>query len=302
MKAVEPSSSPVRNPVSAPNRVQIASATRTDVGLRRTVNEDSVLATWPVFLVADGMGGHEAGDLASAAVIAEFHALVGRQLQVADVAAALDRAHIAVQAIGAASPRGAGSTLTGVVQIEHDGQPHWLVLNIGDSRVYRLRGSEFERLTTDHSLVQEMIDSGTLAPENARTFAFKNVITRAIGSGGSADNPADFWLHPVVNGERLLVCSDGLSNELADHVIGAGLKLGYRAKQTAKLLVRRALENGGRDNVSLIIVDVLAGGEQRAGETLSALDLVDQVAPTFGETTHDPGEATQTFETTATCA
>ncbi|WP_111719457.1 PP2C family serine/threonine-protein phosphatase [Homoserinimonas sp. OAct 916] len=279
----------------APNGVQITSATRTDVGLKRAVNEDSVLAKWPVFLVADGMGGHDAGDRASAAVIAEFRALVGRELQVADVADALDRAHSAVQAIAATAARGAGSTLTGVVQIEHEGQPHWLVLNIGDSRVYRLLGSEFEQLTTDHSLVQEMLDSGTLAPENVHTFGYRNVITRAIGSGGSSDNPADFWLHPVVNGERLLVCSDGLSNELGGNGIGVGLGLGYRAKQTANLLLRRALENGGRDNVSLIVVDVLGGGAEPVLETYGSLDIIGEPASVLGA-------ASNSFASEANCA
>ncbi|PRY68104.1 protein phosphatase [Glaciihabitans tibetensis] len=237
--------------------VALRHAARTDVGRKRAVNEDSLLARDPVFIVADGMGGHEAGDRASAAVVQEFLGLAGRELVLADVTAAVDRAHAAVRHIADGTQRGAGSTLTGAVLIRHDAVLQWLVVNVGDSRVYQMRGNNLAQLTIDHSLAQQLVSQGKLRTDEVATFAKRNVITRAVGA---ADSPADYWLVPVVSGDRLLVCSDGLTGELVDEAILAGLTLGGGTEQTVDLLLARALENGGRDNVSLIVVDVITGG------------------------------------------
>ncbi|WP_121057949.1 PP2C family protein-serine/threonine phosphatase [Microbacterium telephonicum] len=237
--------------------VQVAVGVHTDVGRRRAVNEDAVLARHPVFLVADGMGGHDAGDRASAAVVTAFAPLVGREVTAHEVAQTVQSAHTAVTDIAATTARGAGSTLSGVVAVEHDGQLRWLVVNIGDSRVYRLLHARLEQLTVDHSVVQEMVDAGTLAREDMSTYPGRNVITRAVGEERS---PADYWLLPVITGERLLVCSDGLSSELGDEALRAGLTLGGTAAQTARTLVEQAVAAGGRDNVTAVVVDVVAGG------------------------------------------
>jgi serine/threonine protein phosphatase PrpC len=231
--------------------VALRHASRTDVGRKRAVNEDSLLAKHPVFIVADGMGGHEAGDRASAAIVREFAPLTGREVSLADVTAAVDRAHTQVQQIADGTLRGAGSTLTGVVLVRHDGVLQWLVVNVGDSRVYRMRGNELAQLTIDHSLAQQLVTQGKLRADEVATFAKRNVITRAVGA---ADSPADYWLVPVVSGDRLLVCSDGLTGELVDEAILAGLTLGGSTEQTVDL------ESGGRDNISLIVVDVITGG------------------------------------------
>ncbi|WP_104083809.1 PP2C family serine/threonine-protein phosphatase [Cryobacterium sp. Y11] len=254
----------VEHATSAQVSLQVGS--RTDVGRKREHNEDSLLADSPVFIVADGMGGLEAGQRASAAVVAEFQGGVagsgtgtstGAGIGADDVVAAVERAHAAARAVSESTARGAGSTLTGVVLIDHDDAPHWLIINVGDSRVYRLHRGELTQLTVDHSLAQELIDEGTLLKADVATFSRKNVITRAMGSDQS---PPDYWLRPVVTGERLLVCSDGLSGELSDESIKAGLTLGGTTQQTADLLVARALEHGGRDNISVIVIDVTAGG------------------------------------------
>lgn len=237
--------------------VVLHAASLTDTGLKRTVNEDSVLDAWPVFLVADGMGGHEAGDRASAAVVAAFEPLRGQTVGVDDVRGALSRAAAVVEDIAAEHKRGAGSTVTGVVLLDHDGTPHWLVFNVGDSRVYRHHGSELTQVTIDHSLGQEMVDAGQLRPEELATFARRNVITRAIGA---PDSTADSWLLPVVDGERLLLCSDGLSGEVSDEGIRATLTMCGRPETAADALVRRALRAGGRDNVSVVVIDVISGG------------------------------------------
>lgn len=232
-------------------------AALTDVGLKRAMNEDSVLAAAPVFLVADGMGGHEAGDKASAAVVAAFEPLAGTAVTTAEIGAALARANETVEAIAAQHSRGAGSTLAAVALVEHDGAPHWLVFNVGDSRVYRLFANELDQLTIDHSLGQELVDAGELRPEDLAGFAQRNVITRAIGA---SDNVADSWLVPVIDGERLLLCSDGLSGEVGDESIRATLTMAGRPETAAAALVRRAKQAGGRDNISVIVIDVVSGG------------------------------------------
>ncbi|KQM82144.1 PP2C family serine/threonine-protein phosphatase [Agromyces sp. Leaf222] len=243
----------------SPHEVQLAFASATDVGLVRRANEDSALAEWPVFAVADGMGGYEAGDRASAAVIAAFRAhVVGSPIgSIEQVRAALAEATSSVAAVAETTERGAGSTIAGVALVDDEGEPAWLVFNVGDSRVYRHHGTELEQVTVDHSLAQELVDAGELRPEDRDGFAQRNVITRAIGG---PDSTADSWLLPVVNGERLLICSDGLTGEVSDEAIRATLTMGGRAESVASALVQRARQAGGRDNITVVVVDVIAGG------------------------------------------
>lgn len=240
--------------------IRLSVAALTDVGRKREVNEDSVLASSPVFLVADGMGGYEAGDLASSAVVDSFRPLAGDGFAtLAGIRDALIAADAAVALVADGTSRGAGSTVAGAVLIEHEGEPHWLVFNVGDSRVYRHYGSEFEQLTIDHSLGQELVDRGELRQEDLATYAQRNVITRAIGA---ADSTADSWLVPVTNGERLLVCSDGLSSELDDESIRATLTLGGKPESVVGALVQRANLAGGRDNITVLVIDVVSGGSE----------------------------------------
>ncbi|WP_244301163.1 PP2C family protein-serine/threonine phosphatase [Leucobacter insecticola] len=170
----------------------IESSARTDVGVHRRVNEDAVFADGGVYVVADGMGGHEAGDLASAAAIEPFRALAAahgaRDYRM--VEATIELARRAVDTVSLRTERGAGCTLTGVVLIEHGGIPHWYVMNVGDSRVYLHSGAELTQLTVDHSLHAELLAEGRA--EAADTP--RNVITRALGSG---DSRHDAWLLPV---------------------------------------------------------------------------------------------------------
>ena len=245
--------------------IQLAVAAVTDPGLKREVNEDSYLAEAPVFLVADGMGGYEAGDRASAAVVDAFRGrLLGREFAVLeDVRDALLDADDKVAGVASGTTRGAGSTVSGLALVQHEGAPYWLVFNVGDSRVYRHVGTELAQLTVDHSLGQELIDRGELRREDLNTFPDRNVITRAIGA---ADSMADSWLVPVVNGERLLVCSDGLHSEVDDESIRAVLTMNGRPETAAQALVVRAKQNGGRDNISIIVLDVVSGGGDAAAD------------------------------------
>lgn len=250
---------------TGPESVLMNVSALSDPGLKRTVNEDSFLAESPVFLVADGMGGYEAGDQASAAVVAAFRAHVTGPgyPTLDDVRDALVAASAGVAEIAGGTKRGAGSTVTGLVIVEHEGGPHWLVFNVGDSRVYRHQDGSLEQLTTDHSLGQEMVDRGELARENMQAFAERNVITRAIGA---SDSTADSWLMPIINGERLLVCSDGLHSELEDEAILAILSMSGRPQAATEALVQRAKMAGGRDNISVIVIDVVSGGSDTPGE------------------------------------
>lgn len=239
-------------------RLRVSVGAHTDPGRRRSVNEDALLAEFPVFVVADGMGGHDAGDRASAAVVDAFRPLAGREhLAPEEVPAAVARAHHAVALLSRAAERGAGSTLAALVAVRQGDVPYWLVVNIGDSRVYRLLGNTLQQITRDHSVAQELVDQGRLARDEMATYPGRNVITRAVGAPGS---DPEYWLVPAVTGERLLVCSDGLSGELGDEALRAGLTLGGATAATARALVAQALERGGRDNVTAIVVDVLDGG------------------------------------------
>lgn len=236
--------------------IVVRSGAATDAGLRRTLNEDAFLAEAPLFLVADGMGGHAAGEVASAAVIAEFAQLAGRaSVSVEQVRDAFERAQVRVLALPEGAGAGAGTTLSGVVVTELNGDGYWLTINLGDSRTYRLSGGALEQVSVDHSYVQELVDSGELSPEDAHIDSRRNVITRAIGAGSIA--VPDFWLLPAEAGDRILVCSDGISGELTSEQIARVLRAEPDAQQAATRLVHEAMLHGGRDNVTAVVVDAL---------------------------------------------
>lgn len=234
----------------------VSSGSATHTGLRRALNEDSYLAGAPVFVVADGMGGHEAGERASATVIEEFSKYLGRaSLGLDDVRSALELAREGVEHLSTAGNGRAGTTLSGVVVASVDGMGYWLALNIGDSRTYRLANGELEQITVDHSVVQELIESGELTPEAASTDRRRNIITRAIGASSTGD--ADYWLFPAERGDRIMVCSDGLTSELGDGRIREILRDVSDPQQAADALVAEALLAGGRDNITVVIADAV---------------------------------------------
>ena len=238
-------------------RVALAWGAATDVGHKRRLNEDSYLAESPVFAVADGMGGHSSGDVASAAVVRRLEASTASDfIDPAQVLVALREATEDISLAEDASDRGVGTTVTGVALTLQGGAPYWAVFNVGDSRVYRFENDELDQITVDHSVVQELVSAGLLRPEDAEFHPDSNVITRAIGFN---ETPMpDYWLLPVEVGTRLIVCSDGLTKEIDDARIAEILGEGAPARQAAVALVEAALESGGRDNVTVVIVDVLA--------------------------------------------
>lgn len=237
--------------------IAVACGAATDAGLRRRINEDSYIAASPLFLVADGMGGHNAGEIASAAVIEEFATLAGREsLTIDEVQTAVTASRRRVAMLPPGAGAGAGTTLAGVVIADVDGEGYWLAINLGDSRTYRLSEGRFEQVSVDHSVVQELVDSGQLAADAAERDSRRNVITRAIGAG--SDSEPDYWLLPAEEGDRILVCSDGLSGELDRDALHAILLTETDPQAAATRLVHEAMVRGGRDNITALVVDALA--------------------------------------------
>ncbi|GIG26964.1 PP2C family protein-serine/threonine phosphatase [Cellulomonas denverensis] len=236
----------------------------TDRGRVRALNEDSLLAHPPVFLVADGMGGHEAGDVASRLAVEEFAQTAGlTSVEPADLQRCFQRAAARIR--DAFERREGGTTVAGVALAEQDGVAHWLVFNVGDSRVYRWSADDrqLRQLSVDHSVVQELIDAGRLDPQDAEQHPERHVLTRALGTGN--DPEPDYWLLPARPGDRVLLCSDGLSNELSAEQVAVVLADGADAAETAAALVRLAVQAGGRDNTTVVVVDAHAGPENAPG-------------------------------------
>ncbi|WP_320537872.1 PP2C family protein-serine/threonine phosphatase [Pseudarthrobacter sp. IC2-21] len=227
----------------------------TDRGLRRELNEDSFIASDPVFAVADGMGGHEAGEIASGMCVRALAAMPQLATGERTVTAAVLQQYLirADNSIREATGARAGTTLTGAVVVEQMGMPYWLVLNIGDSRTYRLSQGNFDRISVDHSEVQELVDAGEITPEQATVHPRRHVVTRALGTGDETE--ADYWLLPVEEGDRILICSDGLTGELTDDHIFRILSTVAHPQDAVDALIQAALRNGGRDNVTVIVVD-----------------------------------------------
>lgn len=243
----------------AESPIVVAFGAATHAGLRRSVNEDSHLAVPPLFLVADGMGGHDAGAAASSVVVEVFGELAGvPSLGIQEVRDALDRARLRVHALMSnvdRSPRSAGTTLSGVVIADVGGAGYWLTVNVGDSRTYRYSGGVLEQISVDHSVVQELIDAGELDIAAASQDRRRNEITRAIGAG--SDGEPDFWLVPAEPGDRMLVCSDGLSGELDSDRLRRVLAETGDPQEAATRLVHEAMLQGGRDNITVVVVDAV---------------------------------------------
>jgi len=247
---------------SAPQHsLELEWGTATDVGPRRSVNEDSLIAMPGVYAVADGLGGHSAGDVASAAAVARLAKLArsrarrGAILEPTDIDSALIAASREIAEVSINSDHGSGTTVSGMGVVARKGVPALEVFNVGDSRVYRLREGVLTQITVDHSFVQDLVDAGRIRPEDAEFHPDANVITRALGFGEAP--PVDHWsVHPAA-GTRFLACTDGLTRELSPGVIATLLGAGGTPQETSVALVSAAVKAGGRDNVTVVVVDVL---------------------------------------------
>jgi len=245
---------------------------RTDPGMVRGQNEDAVFANpnQGYVILADGMGGYNAGEVASGMATM----FLSSELEAAFVATPphqIDRAtgelfahrcildkvamtNLAIYNTSESEPQYAGMGTTLVLALFYDNR--MTVAHIGDSRLYRLRGDEFGSVTRDHSLLQEQIDSGMISPEEARFSQNKNLVTRALGVGPEVDT--EVHDHAVQPGDIYLLCSDGLNDMVEDEEIQLTLQtLGANLELAASQLIQMANDNGGRDNVSVILVKVL---------------------------------------------
>jgi len=229
----------------------------TDTGLRRADNEDSGYASQRLLVIADGMGGAAAGEIASSETLHVIRQL-DRDLDI-DAIDALDRAvndankRLADLIARDPSVEGMGTTLDAMLW---DGEK-FAFAHIGDSRVYRLRGGELQQISTDHTFVQSLIDEGRISPSEARVHPHRSLILRAML--GRDDNGADLsWVQPVL-GDRYLLCSDGLSDMVEDPVIAKALGA-ETIDMAATELIRLALEGGGVDNVTVVIAEFVERG------------------------------------------
>jgi serine/threonine protein phosphatase PrpC len=235
--------------------LDLAWAAVTDTGRRREVNQDAVFAAYPLFVVADGMGGHVGGEIASASTIDRLRAMTeAGTVTPKAIEKALARAVKDIASHPEATDDGTGTTLTGVYLDTSGEDAHWVTLNIGDSRVYLVREGSIIQITTDHSVVQELIASGRLSPEEAENHPYGNVITRAVGP--SEGVTPDYVRLDVAQGDRFVICSDGLTKELTDYGIRHFLDENPDPADAAMAMLDAALENGGRDNITIIVLDV----------------------------------------------
>ena len=274
MTTVEAQMGPVQEPTNAPGRAEIpvegrlgadavsgsnefiSWGARSDVGLVRGHNEDSFLLRAPLFMVSDGMGGHAAGEVASSITV---ETIGNRAPGTADdvlLGAAVESANMSVieaseQGIG---KPGMGCTATAVL-IEGN---RMAVAHVGDSRAYVLRQGTLVRITHDHSYVEELVDSGQITADEARTHPSRSIITRALGS--DPDMYADHFSLEVNDGDRVILCSDGLSSMISDAEIESLAVSSATPQQAADNLVAAALTAGGSDNVTVVVVDVLNDG------------------------------------------
>ena len=246
-------------------------ASLSDPGTVRAHNEDSVMTDSKIGLavLADGMGGYNAGEVASgmatSLIVSELQQALsevkpyeidpasgdfyGRQL----IPEQIEKANSSIYQAAQSQPQYAGMGTTLVVALFYDNRV--TVAHIGDSRIYRLRGNELQQVTRDHSLLQEQIDSGIITPEQAKFSLNKNLVTRALGIDPAVE--AEVHDYATKLGDIYLLCSDGLTDMVRDEEIGLALSsLRTNLKTAAQQLIQMANDNGGRDNVSVVLVRV----------------------------------------------
>jgi serine/threonine protein phosphatase PrpC len=235
-------------------RLRFGSAT--DVGRVRQNNEDDLLVAEPLFAVADGMGGHAAGEVASGIAVQVLAERFGADHSADGLAEAVRAANHAVweRAQAEAGHRGMGTTLTAIALVEDGDDDVLAVANVGDSRAYRLHAGRLEQLTEDHSVVGELLRSGRLSIEDAEVHPQRHVLTRVLGVDPTVE--VDCFRVVPHRGDRFLLASDGLCNEVDDTTIAATLRRVANPDEAAQTLVELAKSSGGSDNITVVVVDV----------------------------------------------
>jgi protein phosphatase len=267
-----------------------------DVGRQRHTNEDSYLESSPIFAVADGMGGARAGEVASRMAVEAFGEErdegASAETQLAEIARSANRKIYAL-AQEDSSRAGMGTTFTAVMVVDNE----LAIGHVGDSRAYRFRDGELERLTHDHSLVEELVRQGKLTSEEAETHPQRSIITRALGPEPEVD--VETFTYPARSGDVYLLCSDGLTGMVAEDRVAEIVREGRSLEAAARKLIEEANENGGRDNITVVLFRLDDGeGEAEETETLSGAETkvggvdVESVREAVREA--DEAEGTQT--------
>ena len=244
-----------------PGRAEIGTAkvewgVATHIGANHERNQDAYCTQPPVFVVADGIGGHTDGELASREVVQALLALSGQvSVDSGTLGEALQDARERIGRITSSGGRPPGSTLTGVIITQADGTPSWMVVNIGDSRTYRLDSAGMSQVTVDHSVVQHLIDAGAVVQSAGRELPFRNLLTRALFA--DEDHQPDVSLLPVTVGDRILACSDGVHGAFDASVIEQVLRAHRDPQSAADELVAMALKADGHDDMTAVVVDAV---------------------------------------------
>jgi protein phosphatase len=274
-----------------------------DPGQVRANNQDAAVAEEQLFAVADGMGGHAAGEVASRVAVESMRESVGDGTLV-DAVRVANRS-VWTRALEDPQLRGMGTTLSAIALVDDpDETTRVHVVNVGDSRVYLLRDGELEQITVDHSLVAELEREGQITAQEARVHPQRNIVTRVLGQSPDVDVD-EFSIDPY-RGDRFLLCSDGLFNELEDDDLAAVLRTERDPQRAVDALVERANAAGGRDNITVIVVDVIDDGDKaRQASAALAGSAATTVAPPIlvagndvdehprGTTTHTVSERRQ---------
>lgn len=239
----------------------------TDTGNVRPQNEDAYVASDQLFAVADGMGGHNAGEVASAlATTLLLERAVGQTLTPEWFVEAITSINRTIHESAAESTerRGMGTTICALALVEpqeETAEPQQVALaNVGDSRIYLARAGTFRQLSVDHSYVQELVTEGLITEEEARVHPRRNIVTRALGIDDRV--AVDSWLIPLFSGDRFILCSDGLVDEVPTADIAALAAQQREPQIIADALVALAKRNGGRDNITVVVVDAIGDSPQ----------------------------------------
>ena len=242
----------------------------TDVGQTRSINEDQLLVAQPLFAVADGMGGHAAGEVASLTAVEALRVAFHDNPSSDGLVDAVRDANRAVweKARQSSELRGMGTTMTAVALIEEGGDDVLAIANVGDSRAYLFRDGVLDQLTQDHSVPEELRRAGQLSQEEADADPRRNVLTRVLGV--DADVEVDSFHVTPYKGDRLLLASDGLVTEVTDAEIASVMRRRWSPDRVAKQLVQLANEAGGSDNITVVVIDVVDDAD-RAGRASAAV-------------------------------
>jgi len=274
----------------------LRSGSATDVGRVRSINEDRALEGDTLFAVADGMGGHAGGEVAAGTAIDHLERGFAHEPSVEGLVDAVHEANHAVWEQGRSDPalRGMGTTLVAAALIPSENGDRLVLANVGDSRAYRLHRGVLHQLTKDHSVAEELVARGELSEEEAAVHPHRHILTRALGV--NTDVEVDTFEFVPEQGDRYLLCSDGLSNEVPAEEIEEVLSDTRDPKKAAEILVRVANESGGNDNITAVVLDVLVGEAPAETDDEEASDAVVPLAVASGSAGFAPARTAGTPE------